>query len=152
MTTRIITVFLVDHPKIFNFLLDDPKISWDTWVTVVIQQTLPLADVFFVNDGCKVRVQHDGPPDDAPKILKLARITHEVLLARLLAGFLAASIRHPKIQNKTQKYKQQPPLCSVSLPHLHVPPSQKGHAINQLFSLNFQVTFISSCISAVETL
>ena len=39
-------VFLVDHPKIFNFLLDDPKVSWDTWVTVVIQQTLPLADVF----------------------------------------------------------------------------------------------------------
>lgn len=103
---------------------------------------------FFVNAGCKVRVQHDGPPDDAPKILKLARITHEVLLARLLAGFLAASIRHPKIQ----KYKQQPPLCSVSLPHLHVPPTQKGHAINQFFSLNFQVTFKNSCISARETL
>ena len=45
MTTRIITCFKVDHPKIFNFLLDDPKVSWDTWVTVVIQQTLPLADV-----------------------------------------------------------------------------------------------------------
>ena len=40
-------------------------------------------------------------------------------------AFLAASIRHPKIQNKTQKHKQQPPLCSVSLPHLHVPPTPK---------------------------
>ena len=32
-----------------------------------------LWQTFLVNDGCKVRVQHDGPPDDASKILKLAR-------------------------------------------------------------------------------
>lgn len=97
MTTRIITFFKVDHPMIFNFLLDDPKVSWDTWVTPNATSAI------------------------CWQALKIARErSHEVLLARLLAGFW---LHRSVIQRFKTKHKnidkQQPPLCSVSLPHLH---------------------------------